>query len=87
MLEKNVLFTKCLLSHKLPAPAELIVKTVILDEYISCFKAGGGGGGGLQTAFQPGFATRRPHFIFSVLKIVRLSWLTAELHVQAQAKL
>ena len=44
MLEKNVLFTKCLLSNKLPAPAELIVKTVILDEYISCFKAGGGGG-------------------------------------------
>lgn len=40
MQEKNVLFTKYLPSHKLPAPAELIVKTVILDDSISCFKAG-----------------------------------------------
>lgn len=38
------MFTKYLLSHKLPAPAELIVKTVILDDYMSCFKADGGGG-------------------------------------------
>lgn len=48
--EKNVLFTKYLPSHELPAPAELIVKTVILDDSISCFKAGWGEG--LQTAFQ-----------------------------------